>query len=66
MVHIIQFILSRVIDMKETNKNDKPDIKNKYYELGWFSTKIKEVISRPDYFFFCIFQLSLYFCYALL
>ena len=31
------------IDSKETNKNDKSDIKNKYYELGWFSTKINEV-----------------------
>ena len=29
--------------MKVNTKNDKPDIKNKYYELGWFSTKIKEV-----------------------
>jgi len=29
---------------KELNaKNDKPDIKNKYYELGWFSTKINKV-----------------------
>ena len=29
--------------MKEKKIKDKPDIKNKYYELGWFSTKIKEV-----------------------
>ena len=29
--------------MKEQLKNNKMDIKNEYYELGWFSTKIKTV-----------------------